>query len=792
MLVLGGTLNAAEQPGVRVRFSLGSQPVTVTVAGKVVDAESGQPISGAKVRGHLLLWQVQDPETFARSPRNETQTDAAGNYRLEFTGSLTTSGPFKGKDALCVYASAADYETRPIYATSHVNAEKTAFSDFGFALRRGKLVQGAVVDEDGKPLAGAHVRVQNGLNGDWNFFGALGEARTDSNGHFQIWCSTEREIITTKPWLRIARPGYGMGFVWELLEKGDVGTVTVPRGGSIVGRVVDAVGSAVSDCEVLAYDTWPNQLGKAVTGADGRYRLDGLPDKAAVVDFFRRKNGREPPEELQRVTVYARMNPEQPLRGVPQAQVLVEKPESTAPDLVVAAEAGVSGRLIAAGSSYPLQGLLVRVDGSWNHMVESDAEGRFEIPFVSPGKHRLTAYLPHNLRGDRGIGRTEIEVETGKPATDVEIRLEPLAELRLQFVDLEGKPVAGITAGATWSKSGDGFWTEGTVSDDDGRAILYLYPGQVQYVRGFDHSERALVAETCEAITPKPNQVIDGVRLCMVRPASIQGRAVLKKMDAARPSDMIARIAYADGREELHAVRPEADGSFTIERLAPGVIELKLETRPAELAGEISQPVEIQPGETTSVGEIVVQPLRFQRVAGRLIPSSTLSKVEGLKIRVDLTEWEPMAPTDAEGRFALKVPQGKHRLTAYLPYNLRTDRGVGHIEIMVKDADLADVELPLETLAKVEMKIVDAAGNGIEGIAAAAWWTRDHSGVFTEGTASDAEGRAEIYIYPGQPQYLGAHDWSGRFRLKSDLPINLKPGEVLKGIVVEMVPGGQR
>lgn len=597
VLVVGGMLNAAEPPGVHVRFSLGSQPVKVTVAGKVVDAESGQPIAAAKVRGHLLLWQGQDPEIFGRSPRDETQTDAAGNYRLEFTGSLTTSGPFRGKDALCVYASAADYETRPIYAASPVTAEKTAFSNFDLALHRGKLVRGAVVDEDGKPLAGAHVRVQNGLNGDWNFFGALGEARTDSKGCFEIWCSTEREIITAKPWLRITGPGYGTVFVWELLEKGDVGTVTVPRGGAIVGRVVDAEGNAVSDCEVLAYDTWPNQLGKTLTDADGRYRLDGLPDKAAVVDFLRRKNGREPPEEVQRVTVYARMNPEQPLRGVPQAQVFVEKPESTAPDLVVGTEAGVSGRLIAAGSSYPLQGLMVRVDGSWNHMVEADADGRFEIPFVSPGEHRLTAYLPHNLRGDRGIGGTEIEVETGKPATGVEIRLEPLAEIRLQFVDLEGKPLAGITAGATWTKSGDGFWTEGTVSDDGGRAVLYLYPGQVQYVRGFDHSERVLVAETCEAITPKPNQVIDGVRLCMVRPATIQGRAILKTADASRRRDILARIAYADGREELRPLEPKADGSFTIARLAPGVVELSLETRPAELAGAVSKPMEIKPGE---------------------------------------------------------------------------------------------------------------------------------------------------------------------------------------------------
>ena len=48
-------------------------------------------------------------------------------------------------------------------------------------------------------------------------------------------------------------------------------------------------------------------------------------------------------------------------------------------------------------------------------MVEADAEGNFRFPNVPPGKHRLTAYLPNNLRGDRGIGRTEVEVKPSNP-----------------------------------------------------------------------------------------------------------------------------------------------------------------------------------------------------------------------------------------------------------------------------------------------------------------------------------------------------------------------------------------
>ena len=128
---------------------------------------------------------------------------------------------------------------------------------------------------------------------------------------------------------------------------------------------------------------------------------------------------------------------------------------------------------------------MVRLDYDWGYMVEADADGRFLFPNVRPGKHQLTAYLPNNLRGDRGIGHVEINVESGKSMENIQIQLETLTEVRVQILDANGNPLEGITAGATWTKNGNGFWTEGTKSDKDGWAVLLLYPGDTQYVRGF-------------------------------------------------------------------------------------------------------------------------------------------------------------------------------------------------------------------------------------------------------------------------------------------------------------------
>jgi hypothetical protein len=252
---------------------------------------------------------------------------------------------------------------------------------------------------------------------------------------------------------------------------------------------------------------------------------------------------------------------------------------------------------------------------------------------------------------------------------------------------------------------------------------------------------------------------------------------------------LVCRIAYADKTERSQRIEMDSAGRFMLVRLVPGIVSLSIETPSRDLAASLASPIEIKPGEDRDIGALPLREVQFHKISGRLLPSPTFSKLEGFKIRLDLESWQPMVPTDAQGRFVLpRVSAAKHRLTAYLPFNLRTDRGVGHVDIEVKDGDLDNVELPLETLATVHMQIEDGSGKPIEGIAAAAWWTKDHSGVFTEGTRSDKQGKATLYLCPNELQYIGAHDWQGKYRLKAHHEAKLKPGEVMDDLRVVMTP----
>ena len=312
MVLFAGVARSGEQEGLHLRFSLGDRSFTATVSGRIVDTDTGKPIPGAPVRGFVFLNDLRaqrGPESFDYCPQAEARSAEDGTYRLEFVTPLTTSGAGK----VCIHTGAPGHETRHRWVRPQVTREHTRLTDVELRLGPGKLVKGKVVDESQRPIQDARVRVQDGRSGAINFFGALGETRSDENGQFQVWCSTDREVISSDPWLRISKRGYGTGFFWDVLAKEDMGTLVVPQGGTITGRVVDSQGQGVAGCEVVARDFWPNELDKTATAADGSYRLQGIPEQKTLVDFYLRKNRREPPAELISVAVYAR--PEAGIRG---------------------------------------------------------------------------------------------------------------------------------------------------------------------------------------------------------------------------------------------------------------------------------------------------------------------------------------------------------------------------------------------------------------------------------------------------------------------------------------------
>jgi len=599
------TTTASEKEGTHLKFSLEAQPVVVTVSGKVTDKTTGEPIASAFVRGHVVVWKYRGPDLFEKCSYQETKTDTEGNYQLQFVTPLTTSGPMKGKDGLCVYVSAEGYETKPKYGRPAVTPDNTNYLDFNFELDPGKSVKGVVVDQQNNPVEGARIRVQNGFNGDWNFFGSLGQTFTEKDGSFEVWFGTDDKYQSGNPWLCILKEGQGAGFYWDILNKDDMGTLRLSSGGSISGRVVDTKGNGIANCEVSVRGYPCNVITKTLTDNNGNYLLQGIPGDPSIIEFYKKKNKRYM-DIWGKVNVYADVNPMMNLRDVPQYEIMTQDGKTiTGPDLVAGAASSVSGKLDISQNTFGLGGLMVRLDYSWNNMVEVDADGNFYFPFVSAGKHRLTAYLPHNLRYDRGIGRAEIEVKEGEPINDVQIQLQDLAELRVQYLESDGNPLEGITAGATWSKNGDGGWTEGTKSDKDGWAVLYLYADSIQYVRGYDYAGD-LVAEGFVTVEPQAGQITSNLQIVMVPAGSISGQLINENNEPFAETEVNCKLDFADGIKKEHRMKTDSAGRFDIDRLSPGIVKLSMQTGSVVFDDLTGGPFELKPGERKNLGKMTL------------------------------------------------------------------------------------------------------------------------------------------------------------------------------------------
>ena len=298
-----------------------------------------------------------------------------------------------------------------------------------------------------------------------------------------------------------------------------------------------------------------------------------------------------------------------------------------------------------------------------------------------------------------------------------------------------------------------------------------------------------MISDGFREVHPVAGNVID-LRITMVPPASIRGKVTGVVLPSG-PSggQLLCRLDYADGVSLTRSAKSTAPGQFELDDLPPGVVKLSLETKPPTAQATPSGPIELKSGQVTQLPSIALTEITWHRVSGQLLASPTISKLDGLKIRLDLMEWQPMVATDAQGQFVLpKVASGKHRLTAYLPFNLRTDRGVGHVDIEVKDGDSTACNFGWKRWpwSPADRRPVRPAA---ERHFAAAWWTENHSGVFTEGTKSDQDGHATLYLYPDQRQYVGAYDWSGKYRLNSKHKVlDVKPGQTTEELTVTMEP----
>ena len=249
----------------------------------VLDAQ-GKPLPGANV--HSSIWT----EEKGFQANHDYKTDDAGAVQVELPKTYTIVRLWAGsKPYVTMYAG---WEERELAAGKKVPAEYT------MRLESAATAGGRVVDEDGKPIAGAKVQVMmwdgakpadgDGRVGyDSSLATGSDAATTDAEGRWRI--DNVPNSPQAKLDLLVSHPDYASDQFWEESQKASgmtqamlrqgTATITLKRGIVVRGRVTDPDGKPIKDALLAIGDRpyFSSQPSEFPTDADGRYRLPALP-----------------------------------------------------------------------------------------------------------------------------------------------------------------------------------------------------------------------------------------------------------------------------------------------------------------------------------------------------------------------------------------------------------------------------------------------------------------------------------------------------------------------------------
>lgn len=290
-------------------------------------------------------------------------------------------------------------------------------------------LSGRVLGPDSAPVEGARVEVmpaskdgpflKSGRNDKHG--GKRSSARSDAAGYFVLkgLSSEPLDLIVSAPGFRAElRRGLIVG-----AETGPLELRLVP-GGTISVRIVDLQGKPVAACTVLYGRPGQPRVWAGKTSADGRFKIEGLPDASYRLRC-------EPEEHCYKL-----------LEGI--------RPRAEEMEIVVEPRLLVVGRVTTppGGAKVTLLWCLYTEESGMAELARVDQEGRFSVrlptPRVTSLEFKTEGYSPYAIQG--------LKVEAGAPV-EVEVPLKIGARISGKVVDATGAPCKKIEV--NWHRAGD-------------------------------------------------------------------------------------------------------------------------------------------------------------------------------------------------------------------------------------------------------------------------------------------------------------------------------------------------
>lgn len=522
-------------------------------------------------------------------------------------------------------------------------------------------VEGLVREVPGrKPIRGATLV----------FSGRAGRrgVRTDPSGHYGV------ELAAGRYRVAIIADGHrerrdielrveggaratGVDFSLEALAK-VAGQVVDRRGRTVAGAKVSVVSSSERDRLALARGSSgsgarsPGQPFATRSDSAGRFALE-LASGKVVLQAVARARGRGTSRPLF-------LRPGQSVRGV---------------ELTVGGGLSLSGQVIASGGRRVARARVVMRDRRGQREIPCDADGRFTVGGLAPGKKQLQATAP----GYSPSRVSEVEVQSAGEARAV-LRLAARHALRGRVIDGRGEPVGEARVEA---RPGNG-----------ARAMVSLVPpvvGKSAADGSFTLGGVVDLPQIVEARGPRGGRALRTGVSPDVRQLELRldgpGGIVGKVTDGAS-ADPIRSFTIRLSREgwSLRLRVASAAGAYAIGELAPGNYTVRIGAR--GYGAQVVQDVHVVEGGNARADGVLYA---GGRIAGVVVDRRGAG-VPGAAVRME-TGWlgRPVL-SDNQGRFTLRdVAKGRRSLTVSHPdYDTRI---VGGVSVFPRKTTETRVEL---------------------------------------------------------------------------------------------------
>jgi len=606
---------AESAAGSQVQVTLTFNPGT-TLAVQVQSPDTA-PLAGAAV--DVFARDVGERPFVTRpSPRQLRFQEPAGAAVSDTEGKATVPALPAGKAWVLLRL--------PGYVPRVLEAEIPAAGlDLGpQVLQPGIEVSGRVVDEAGKGLADAEIQVGTmaGMGGDDG-------GRSGADGRFTISDQAREGEL----YLMARLKGFTMVAPEEVALPPDGEVVLRLRKARVLtGKLVDAETQvAVKDGGVVAMKS----IERSTSGGTGiMYSTQSTANARSDEQGEFRLEGLEPGEYSLMVRAL----------GYQATTQQVQLPaDGELQPLTIAIKKGIEirGRVVDA-SGQPLPGVQVNAQAGdteiSNRMrmasfgsARSGPDGAFLIQGLGTGKHEVRA------RTEDGAS-ARVLAEAG--AQDVVLRLERPGTVQGRVRAPEGADVAGLRLrifGGESSYNGD------TRTDEGGAGARGQVPPGSYY----------LMVEA-RAVAGRSQEVkVESGRTTTVEVVLERTGTVVGTIRGLSPAEMEACEVYGGGG----AVRPAADGRFTIESMREGPGQVRVAVR--EDGRQRAVPVEVKAGETVTVD---VDFGRGVTITGTVTRSNGL--VAMLLVNAEAAAGGGAATTDSNGGFKIEgIPMGEVELT---------------------------------------------------------------------------------------------------------------------------------